>query len=293
MPRRRPPLVTGMGNWTLEDIPWGRFDPSRVDPDIVPVVKAASLVERNADDYRVYLNRVFDGDARMQAAVDRWALEEIQHGRALGRWAALADPGFDFEERFRRFRNGFRLPLDAARSVRGTRSGELVARCMVETGTSSFYTALAEASDEPVLEAVCRRIADDEYAHYCLFHRNMRRCLEADGLGRLARLGVAFGRISESEDDELATAYWAANGDGGAYDRRACAAAYARRALRYYRPRHVARGIEMIFDAVGLDSRGPAGRLAAGAVRAFVWYRLRAAPRLLALRAGRRAARLA
>lgn len=272
-----------MGTWTLEDIPWDRFDPARIDPDIVPIVKAASLVEANAEDYRVYLNRVFDGDARMQAAVDGWAREEIQHGRALGRWAALVDPDFDFEARFRRFRNGFRLPLDAARSVRGTRSGELVARCMVETGTNSFYTALAEASDEPVLAAVCRRIADDEYAHYCLFQRNLRRHLEADGLGRLERLRVAFGRIAESEDDELATAYWAANGDGGVYDRRANAAAYARGALRYYRPRHVARGVEMIFDAVGFDSRGPAGRLCAGAARAFVWYRFRVAPRLLTL----------
>ena len=165
--------------------------------------------------------------------------------------------------------------------MRGTRAGELVARCIVETGTNSFYSALADAVDEPVLRCICRRIADDEYAHYCLFHRNMERYMERDRLSRLKRIRVAFGRISESEDDELASAYWAANGDGRAYDRRANAAAYARRAVRYYRPRHVARGIEMIFDAVGIDGRSPAGRLAAAVVRLFVWYRLRVATRLL------------
>ena len=270
-----------MGNWTLEDIPWESFDPSRVDPGIIPIVKAASLVEYNAEDYRVYLNRVFDGDGRMQAAIDSWAGEEVQHGRALGRWAALADPEFDFETRFGRIRENFRLRLDATASVRGTRAGELVARCIVETGTNSFYSALADAVDEPVLRCICQRIADDEYAHYCLFHRNMERYMERDRLSRLKRIRVAFGRISESEDDELASAYWAANGDGRAYDRRANAAAYARRAVRYYRPRHVARGIEMIFDAVGIDGRSPAGRLAAAVVRLFVWYRLRVATRLL------------
>ncbi len=270
-----------MGNWTLDDIPWDSFDPSRVDPGVIPIIKAASLVEYNAEDYRIYLNRVFDGDSRLQAAINSWAEEEIQHGRVLGRWAALADPEFDFETRFDRFRDNFRLQLDASVSVRGTRAGELVARCMVETGTNSFYSALADATDEPVLRTICRRIADDEYAHYCLFHRNMRRYMEHDRLTRLKRVRVAFGRMSESEDDELASAYWAANSDGQAYDRRANAAAYTRRALRYYRPQHVARGVEMIFNAVGIDGRSSAGRLAAGAVRLFVWYRLCVATRLL------------
>ena len=42
-----------MAGWTLEDIPWDEFDRARVDLDIVPIVKAASLVEYNAEDYRV------------------------------------------------------------------------------------------------------------------------------------------------------------------------------------------------------------------------------------------------
>ena len=30
-----------MGKWTLDDIPWDRFEPAKVDPDLVPIVKAA------------------------------------------------------------------------------------------------------------------------------------------------------------------------------------------------------------------------------------------------------------
>ena len=33
-----------MGSWTLDDIPWHRFDRDRLDPEIVRTVKAASLV---------------------------------------------------------------------------------------------------------------------------------------------------------------------------------------------------------------------------------------------------------
>ena len=279
--------VIEMGSWTLDDIPWNEFDPSRIDPELVPIVKAASMVERNAEDYRRYLNGVFQDDPRMRSAVDRWAKEEVQHGRALGRWAALADPEFDFERRFERFKRNFRLPLDADRSVRGSRTGELVARCMVETGTNSFYTALADAADEPVLEAICRRIADDEYAHYHLFFRNMCRYLDREGLNRLQRLRVALGRIAETEDDELASAYWAANADGEPYDRRVNAAAYARSALKFYRPRHIARSVEMIFDAVGFDPDRAPGRLTVRAVRAFVWFRSRLMPRIAVARFAR------
>ena len=145
-----------MKHWTLDDIPWDRFDAARVDPEALRVVKAASMVESNGGDYATYLCNVFRDDPEFQLAARAWAEEEVQHGRALARWAALADPGFDFADSFKRFTDGYRLPLEAAGSVRGSRTGELVARCVVETGTSSFYTALKEATEEPVLKLIGR-----------------------------------------------------------------------------------------------------------------------------------------
>ena len=68
-----------MGTWTLRDIPWNRFDKTRVNPQIISVVKAASMVEYNADDYRRYLNSVFRDDKRIRSAIDQWSVEEIQH----------------------------------------------------------------------------------------------------------------------------------------------------------------------------------------------------------------------
>ncbi len=244
-----------MKHWTLNDIPWQRFEAGRVDPDILAVVKAASIVEHNGGDYAVYLCNVFHDDPEFQQVARDWADEEIQHGQALARWAGLADPGFDFEAAFKRFTDGFRLPLAARESVRGSRSGELIARCIVETGTSSYYTALAEATEEPVLRVLCRRIAADELRHYKTFYTQLKRYLEKERLGLWGRLRVALARLIESEDDELAYAYFAANGSG-AYDRRRYSRAYARRAYGFYRPWHVERGIAMIFKAVGLKPHG-------------------------------------
>jgi rubrerythrin len=257
-----------MKHWTLDDIAWEKFDAARVDPAILSVVKAASMVERNADDYAVYLCNVFGDDPEFQKAARRWAAEEVQHGQALGKWAGLADPGFDFDAALRRFTEGFRLPLDVTESVRGSRSGELVARCIVETGTSSYYAALGEAADEPVLKEICRHIAADELRHYKLFYTHLRRYLAREPLGFLARLKVALARLAESDDDELAYAYFAANGSGH-YNREVNSCAYARRAYGFYRPHHVERAVAMILKAVGLV---PNGWLNRGLASCAYWF---------------------
>lgn len=249
-----------MAHWTLDQIPWDRFDPALVDPDIVKLIKAAALVEYNGGDYATYLNKVFHDDDGFCAVADGWAREEVQHGAALARWARLADPEFDFDAAFRRFTEGYRIPLDVSASVRGSRSGELVARCIVETGTSSYYTALAEAAREPVLQAICRKIAADELRHYKLFYTHLNRYLAQEGLGPWGRLRVALSRITETEDDELAYAYYAANHAAEPYERRRFSEAYARRAYAYYRAPHIERGIAMVLKAAGLDPQGPLHR---------------------------------
>jgi len=255
-------IMTGK-HWTSDDIPWHEFDPSKVDPELVKIVKAASMVEYNGGDYATYLCNVFSDDPEFRDAAIQWAAEEVQHGQVLGRWAALADPTFDFEASFARFTAGFRPPIEAHDSIRGSRAGELVARCIVEVGTSSYYSALSEAAQEPVLRAICKRVAADEFRHYSLFYRHLKRYLAKDRIGKVRRVMVAFGRITETEDDELAYAYYAANVvDGQAYDRKKYSRAYASGAFKYVRAKHVERGVAMTFKAAGLRPQGPLARVA-------------------------------
>ena len=263
--------------WTLSDIPWSEFDASKVDTDILRIVKAASMVEYNGADYAAYLCNVFASDPQFQAAARDWADEEIQHGAALAEWARRADPSFDFDARFRRFVEGYRIPVKTERSVRGSRSGELVARCIVEVGTSSYYAAVGDATREPVLRHICRRIAADELRHYKLFYGYLKRYLVKERIGRLRRILVAAGRIGESEDDELAYAYYAANAESEPYDRKLWAEAHLSRIYLHYRPDHMRRAVAMIFKAAGLK---PNGRLAQGASALGYRFMKRRASRL-------------
>src|SRR6478672_7795190 len=111
-------------HWTLSDIAWNRFDPSKVNPDLIAVIKTAAMVERNGADYGRYLCNVFRDDALFCGAVGQWAAEEEQHGLALGRWAELADPGFNLDRSFAQFLDMYKIPVDATESVRGSLAAE-------------------------------------------------------------------------------------------------------------------------------------------------------------------------
>ena len=85
----------------------------------------------------------------------------------------------------------------AWRSSRGSRCGELVARCIVETGTSSYDTALMDAVEEPVLKEICRNIAADELRHYKLFYDHVTQAdLGADLDFLVGSSGAAIPRES-------------------------------------------------------------------------------------------------
>jgi hypothetical protein len=266
--------------WTLDDVQWSRFDRSKIEPRMLAAVKAAALVELNAPDYVSYLKRVFaDGSPETLAAIDQWGCEESQHGRALGRWAELADPSFKLDDAIARFRAGYtpaHFVSDDATSIRGSRRGEMIARCVVESGTSSYYSAIRDATDEPVLKEIAGRIAADEYRHYKLFFDTLNAQDEPD-LPFWKKLIVAIGRISESDDDELSYAYYCANVnaadvDKEPYVREDCARASTNATMRIYRRHHIKRLAQMVAKVVGANPQGRLTSLAG----ALLWRIMRA-----------------
>jgi rubrerythrin len=253
--------------WDMNEIPWEKLDHSKVTPDLIKVVKAAALVEYNAVAYSSYLERVFHDDPQFQEMSRCWATEEVQHGQSLGRWAELADPSWNLEEAMARFREGYKIEhINDAESIRGSRAGEMIARCMVETGTSSYYTAIGTSTDEPVLKEICAKIAGDEFRHYKLFYDTLNRYLKQENMGKIKRLKVALGRIAESEDDELSYAFYAANAnDKEPYDRKTWNREYMKRAYKFYQQPQIDRAVAMVFKACGFDPKGMGGKMASKA----------------------------
>ncbi|MFZ1992257.1 MAG: ferritin-like domain-containing protein [Alphaproteobacteria bacterium] len=263
-------------HWTLDSIHWERFDRAKVNPELLRAVKAASLVEGNASDYVTYLREVFKGDDETIARIEQWGREEIQHGDALGRWAELADPSFSFAKAMEAFRAGYKVPPPKdGGSVRGSRSGEMISRCVVESGTSSYYSAMRDATDEPVLKEIAANIAADEFRHYKLFYETLLK-QKQERVPFWKRLLVAASRVSEAEDDELAYAFYCGNTPAAEigkapYDRKQSAHAYTDRVARMYRKHHIKKAAQMIALAVGASPQGWLAKLGSW----LVWTRLK------------------
>ena len=266
--------------WTMDDVHWSLFDPAQVDPALLSAVKAAALVEYNAPDYVAYLKRVFAGSgAQTMAALEQWGREEAQHGRALGRWAEMADPKFNLEQAFARFRKGYTPAHFAGAeqgSVRGSRRGEMIARCVVESGTSSYYSAIRDACEEPLLKEIAGRIAADEYRHYKLFYDTLHAQSEPD-MGFWKKLWIAVGRVRESDDDELAYSYYCANVSpeeeaAKPYNRRKYSRLAGQSSMSVYHRHHIQKLVQMVIKALGANPHGWLANLAG----ALLWRRLSA-----------------
>lgn len=242
--------------WTAEDIDWSLFDSKKVNSDILAIIKAGSVVEHNGSDYGKYLKNVFKGDNDFIEEIEVWSQEEIKHGQALAAWVKLADPNFDFEERFQSYVEGFPIAVDSEESIRGSRASELLTRCMVEIGTSSFYTAVKEATTEPLLKQICAKIAADELRHYKLFYTHFLRYQKQEKLSLFKRFKVAVSRLFENEDDELAFAYYTANNKSTPYDRKLCTHLYGKTVYRLYHKSHVERGMALFCKAIQINPQG-------------------------------------
>ncbi len=256
-----------MKPWTLDDIPWSRFEPDKVDPAQLPILKAASILEYGVVATLVRRMRsLFHDDPVLLDMASRWADDETRHGQALGRWLRLTDSSFDVEAATAAaatVRATREAPPDDAKVKQGSRAGELIGRCLTETVTCSYWSAMAETSQEPVLRDICRRIAADEFVHYKMFYSQVARYLGTERMGPLRRLMVAARHIMGTEDDELAYAYYGANESGRAYQHARENAAFSLGVYSALRRHHVDRGVAMTFKAAGLNPQGRFQRLAA------------------------------
>lgn len=242
-----------MSRWTIESLPWDQFDASKVNPDLLAYAKAASLVEANGHVYIDYLHKLFPDDPAIRKDIEAWGWEETQHGKALRAWAEKADPNFNYDEAMRLYQEKFKFP-DAP--IRGSQAMELVARCAIETGTSSFYTAMRDASDEPVFRELCRRIAGDEIRHYNLFYGYLEKRYGRQ-VSRWARLKMLIQRSMEVTDEELCFAYAAANlGEINPADLPKYAKSYLNFIAGIFEVRHLKNAMSLMAKAAGFRLKG-------------------------------------
>lgn len=194
--------------WRIEEIDFSRIDRTRAaaNEDLLLLLCAASFIESGSDLYTSNLSAFFNGDPEVSAWLNtHWEHEELQHGRALKAYIHHVWPDFDWDLAFQSFFDEYSKTC-SMEAFEKTRALEMVARCVVETGTATLYRAIGECSDEPVLKEITDRIRSDEVRHYKYFFKFFKKYNQIEGNGRLAVLGALMRRVIEikNEDSEIA-----------------------------------------------------------------------------------------
>jgi len=197
-------------DWGLDNIPYGQIEHDKIrgQDDFLYLVAGASFVEIASDLYTRNLVDYFSGDTlAVQWLGERWQHEEVRHGHALRDYVRHVWPEFDWQAAYDDFFEEY-ARLCTVDEFEPTRGLEMVARCVVETGTATFYTALAELSPEPVLCRIAACIRSDEVGHYKYFYKFFRQYNERERVGRWRILGAIKRRVLEARHSDADIALW-------------------------------------------------------------------------------------
>ncbi|HYL32908.1 MAG TPA: ferritin-like domain-containing protein [Stellaceae bacterium] len=195
--------------WSMEEIRYRDIARDAVEDDtlLFQIVASASFIEITSDLYTENLIEYFRDDPELvNWLAHHWEPEELQHGAALKRYVETVWPNFDWQRAY----SGFFAEYSRCcllENLAPTRALEMVARCVVETGTASFYRMLAEAAPEPILRQIANNIAADEIRHYKNFYYFFRRYRASEHPGRTAVLKTLWDRAQEVDTEDAYIAF--------------------------------------------------------------------------------------
>ncbi|QTD47331.1 ferritin-like domain-containing protein [Ottowia testudinis] len=207
-------------HWRVESLDFGAIDRARIAAreDLFYLLVSASFIESGSDLYTRNLSDHYADYPEVAAWLrDYWEHEELQHGRAFERYVKAAWPEFPWQTAFESFIAEYG-PLCTMEELEPDRALELAARCVVETGTTTYYQTLRELSDEPVLTDMLGRIRADEvnhYKHFLAYFKQLRAAPGAKPSSRLRVARVVYQRLlelRESDSDVALRHVWAHKG---------------------------------------------------------------------------------
>jgi hypothetical protein len=195
--------------WRWQDIDFGGIEHARVHHDelLFYLLTSASFIEIAADLYTRNLIEHYDNDPLAAEWLARsWEREEIQHGYALREYVRHVWPAFDWDGAYRQFFAEY-ASVCTLDELEPGKAREMAARCVVEMGTSTFYSMLASYTEEPVLKEIVIHIKKDEVTHYKNFYQLYSAYNSAEKLGKIAIIKTLFKRFAEAQSEDALIAF--------------------------------------------------------------------------------------
>ena len=201
-----------MASWDYNKIDYDTIEIKNISENriLFKLITIASFIEITSDLYEKNLVEFYSGDESLvNWLANTWEPEEIQHGKALKKYVQTVWPTFDWEDAYRNFRDEYGA-LCTIDEFQPTRAKEMLARMVVETGTSTFYKALnryAKELNEPILAEIASNISKDEVYHYDMFEEGFKKYNEEEKLSRGDITKIIYARLKEANDEDVSIAF--------------------------------------------------------------------------------------
>ena len=211
------PSRNGSAHWRIEDIDFSAIDRSAIEhnQDLFFLLMSASFIETGSDTYAANLAEHYAAWPEIAVWLkDQWESEELQHGRALRAYVEAVWPEFPWQQAYDSFFAEY-SQLCTMEELYPDQRLEMVARCVVETGTTAYYHTLRELSDEPVLSELLGNIRNDEVNHFKHFLKYFKELQQQAPVGRMRIAKALYGRLKElrESDSDIALRHvWAHKG---------------------------------------------------------------------------------
>jgi rubrerythrin len=251
--------VSGDGARLLADIPWEGCSATSVDPQVIQLLIAACLVESRGDAYGAYLERVFSDDPEFVKTIKEWSIEENEHGIVLANWLGRVVPEMNISSLLAKYNQSVNLSYSNSTetvSIRGSKTAELLSRCAVESGTSTYYKAIAENVEDPALQLICMRLAKDEINHYSVFRKKLDELRGVERFSSIKLLRMSLSRLVEFEDDQVSYAYYIGMNTEKPYSKKLYSRLMIKAAYGLYNRARVSELVKLNLRAYGLPKSG-------------------------------------
>jgi len=181
----------------------------------------ASFIEITSDVYDMNLSKFYEGDEETVSWLNNtWEPEEIQHGASLKKYINTVWPEFDWNKHYEVFKTNY-LPFCKVEYLEPTRAKEMIARMVVETGTSTLYKAIANYAkdlNEPILVDLALKISKDEVYHFEMFEKVFKKYKDEEKLSRADIVKILYDRLKEINNEDVKIAFDALDDKNG-YDK--------------------------------------------------------------------------
>ena len=207
----------GSAHWRIEDIDFSAIDRSAIEhnEDLFFLLMSASFIETGSDTYAANLAEHYAAYPEIATWLkEHWEAEELQHGRALRAYVETVWPDFPWQQAYDSFFAEY-SKICTMEELYPDQRLEMVARCVVETGTTAYYHTLRELSGEPVLSQLLGNIRNDEVSHFKHFLKYFKELQDESPVGRARIAKALYGRLKElrESDSDIALRHvWAHKG---------------------------------------------------------------------------------